>query len=86
MSMKTLLQSLLLALVLWGLLVIGGSIEATAWVASYIGYPGAWLGVSLFGGGHNDLTGMLVGEYLFFTAVSFFAIAIIRRLRRKTGT
>lgn len=82
------LRSIRLAFLFCPMLAILSSIPLTSKAASLVGVPGAWLGVALFGEGHDweHMAGVLVGELLFFSLV--FSLPQLVRwvyLRRAVG-
>jgi len=88
MSMRSLaLQSISIALLMCIMLAILGSISFTADAASFLGVPGAWIGIRLFGEGHDweHLAGILVGELIFFTFVCFIVL-LARRTYVRVGS
>lgn len=80
-----LLHSIGWALVVCIGLAILSSISWTADVASIFGIPGAWIGVALFGEGHDweHMAGVLFGELLFFTFVCFLVLLAFQSHRRR---
>jgi hypothetical protein len=62
-----------------------GAIPLTADAASFLGVPGAWLGMRLFGEGHDweYVVGILIGELIFFSSVSFIVLLATRSYTRK---
>ena len=69
------LRSLSLAFLLCIALAFLSSIPMTSNAASILGVPGAWIGIALFGEGHDweHMAGVLLGQLLFFSIVFMIA-------------
>ena len=82
------LRSLSLAFLVCIVLAFLSSMAMTSNAASILGVPGAWLGIALFGEGHDweHLAGVVFGELLFFFLVFMIAqLAYLGYLRMTDG-
>src|SRR5689334_7761314 len=72
-----------------GSLILLHRMELTSGFASVIGTPGAWVGIQLFGEGHDwpTVVGIVLGELLFSSSIVFVVLLSARQIaKRRAGS